>query len=266
MKRLSHNFTRLVSYLIRAIVPLAAILLCGLVPSTAAAQTNMQAWGNLTYAWSGRDRIAYGVDFEPKVLVVVPEGEPDWATLDITPSADLAVKPWLDLVGEMATGYTSQTDDLTSYEISPRMGARFHVFARDLAAPVRLPDRPSRRRVLLRNLVRVESRNLFYNGEKDNSFTWRFRNRIELLVPLTKARVSDDGARYVTADWEWFIPLGEPDERFANRQRIRAGIGYRRNAQWKLEALYIWGKSRNTAESGFTTSDNIVSFGVKYTR
>ncbi len=254
------------SYLIRALIPIASGLLFSLLPCTAAAQTNMQIWGNFTYAWSGRDRIAYGVDVEPKVLVVVPEGEPDWATLDITPSVDLAVKPWMDLVGEIATGYTSQTDDLTSFEFSPRLGARFHVFSRDLATPIHLHDRPSRRVVVVRNLVRVESRNLFYNGDKESSFTWRFRNRIELLAPLTKARVSDDGARYATADWEWFIPLGEPDERFANRQRIRAGIGYRRNAQWKLEALYIWGKSRNTAESGFTTSDNIVSFGVKYTR
>ncbi len=254
------------SYLIRAVLTLTTGLLCGLLPSAAAAQTNMQVWGNFTYGWSGRDRVAYGVDFEPKVLVVVPEGEPDWATLDITPSADLAVKPWMDLVGEIATGYTSQTDDLTSYEMSPRMGARFHVFSRDLAAPVRLPDRPATRRIVVRNLARVESRNLFYNGDKDSSFTWRFRNRIEVLAPLTKAKVSDDGARYATADWEWFIPLGEPDERFANRQRIRAGFGYRRNAQWKLEALYIWGKSRNTAETGFTTSDNIVSFGVKYNR
>ena len=117
----------------------------------------MQAWGSFTFGWSGRDRVGYGVEVEPKVLVVVPEGEPDWATLDITPSADRAVKPWLDLVGELATGYTSQTDDLKSYEVSPRTGARFHVFSRDLSAPVRLPDRPSRRRVVVRDLVRVES-------------------------------------------------------------------------------------------------------------
>jgi len=110
----------------------------------------------------------------------------------------------------------------------------------------------------------VESRNLFYNGDKDSSFTWRFRNRLEVLVPLTKAKVSDDGSRYLMTDWEWFIPLGDPDERFANRQRIRTGIGYRRNERWKVQALYIWGRSRNTAETGFTTSDHIISVGAKY--
>ena len=66
------------------------------------------------------------------------------------------------------------------------------------------------------------------------------------------------------ADWEWFIPLGEPDERFASRQRIRAGFGYRHDARWKVEAHYIWGRSRDTADTGFTTSDNIISLGVKH--
>jgi len=31
------------------------------------------------------DRITYEVDFEPKALVVVPEGQPDWRNLDTTP-------------------------------------------------------------------------------------------------------------------------------------------------------------------------------------
>ncbi len=164
----------------RALLVSATGLFCALaLPIPATAQTNLQAWGSITFGWSGRGLVGYSVEVEPKVLVVVPEGEPDWATLDITPSADWAAKPWLDIVGELATGYTSQTDEISSYEVSPRAGARFHIFSRDLSAPVRLPDRPSRRRVVVRDLVRVESRNLFYSGGKANSFTVRFRNRIE---------------------------------------------------------------------------------------
>jgi hypothetical protein len=234
-------------------------------PLQASAQTNGQFWGTVILGWSGRHRTAFELEIEPKALAVVPEGDPDWATLDVTPSIEYSVTPWLDAVGELATGYTSQTDDLKSFELSPRAGARFHLFSRDLAAPVRLPDRPSRRRVVVRDLVRVESRNLFYNGDTANSFTWRFRNRLELQVPLTAEKVNEDGARYFTADWEWFVPLGEPDERFANRQRIRAGFGYRRNARWRFEALYIWGRSRNTASDNFTTSDNILNLRMKHT-
>jgi hypothetical protein len=91
----------------------------------------------------------------------------------------------------------------------------------------------------------------------------RFRNRLEFLAPLNKEKISDNGARYILADWEWFVPLGEPDERFASRQRIRAGIGYRRNFAWRLEVLYIWNRSRNTIGEGFTTSDNIIDIRFK---
>ena len=68
---------------------------------------------------------------------------------------------------------------------------------------------------------------------------------------------------YWLTDWEWFIPLSEPGERFASKQRIRLGLGYRRNLQWRFEALYMWTRSRNTIEDGFKTSDNIIDLRLK---
>jgi len=91
----------------------------------------------------------------------------------------------------------------------------------------------------------------------------RFRNRLEFQVPLNREKVSDDGARYLLADWEWFIPLSDPAERFASRQRVRAGLGYRPHAAWQFEGLYIWGRSRDTTAESFQTTDHIVSFRVK---
>ena len=75
--------------------------------------------------------------------------------------------------------------------------------------------------------------------------------------------MSDDGVRYLLADWEWFVPLGEPDERFASKQRIRTGLGYRRSFAWRFEALYIWNRSRNTIDDSFHTSENILNIRVK---
>ena len=49
--------------------------------------------------------------------------------------------------------------------------------------------------------------------------------------------------------------LDEAAERFAN-QRIRTGFGYRRSLAWRFEILYIWIRSRNTIEEGFSTADN----------
>ena len=84
------------------------------------------------------------------------------------------------------------------------------------------------RRVVLRDLVRWESRNLFYSGAKQGSdSTWRFRNRLETQFPINHEKVTNDRTHYLLADWEWFRPIGgDPSERFANRQRIRALWGH----------------------------------------
>ena len=91
------------------------------------------------------------------MLVSAPEGEPGWASLDVTPTVDFAVKKWLDLVGELATGFTNQTDDVNSFELSPRAGARFHITTRDLPTGPLKRERVPSHRIVLRNLVRVEA-------------------------------------------------------------------------------------------------------------
>jgi hypothetical protein len=242
-----------------------AVLVAGLASADAAAQTNLQLWGNITLDWMRTQRLTYEIDVEPKVLLAAPDGDPSWHNVDVTPSVEYAVKRWLDVGGELATGRTKQTDDVNSWEVTPRFDLRFHLFSRGV--PVRGPrirDLPPSRRIVVRDLVRVESRNLFYTGAGSGSdSSVRFRNRLEVVAPLNTAKLTDDGARYVLADWEWFIPLGEPDERFANKQRIRTGFGYRRSQAWRVETLYMWTRSRNTIEDGFTTSDNIIDIRVK---
>lgn len=230
-------------------------------PGAATAQANFQLWGNMTFDWIRSEQLAYELDFEPKVLIDPPPDRPGWRSLDTTGNVEYAWKRWLDLVGETAFGVTKQTDDVHSIEVTPRVGMRFHLFSRELRHHPR--ERAPSRRLVVRDLVRVESRNLFYSGDQASSFTVRFRNRLEFQLPLNRERVTDDGARYVLADWEWFIPLDDQEERFANKQRIRAGLGYRRSLDWRFEALYIWGRSRNTIEDGFTTSDNIINLRVK---
>ena len=245
----------------RLILALAALAL----PSSAFAQTNLQLWGNFTLNWLKSDRLSYELDFEPKVLLVATGDDPAWHSLDVTPNVEYAWKRWLDVIGELATGTTRQSDDVNTFELTPRAGARFHLLSRDVPrVGPRLRERPPWHRIVIRDLVRIEGRNLFYFGAGSGSdSTVRFRNRLEFLVPLNKERLTDDGARYLLADWEWFIPLDDPDERFASRQRVRAGLGWRRNVHWRIETLYIWSRSRNTIEEGFTTSDHIIDIRVK---
>lgn len=241
-------------------------LLVLLAPTAASAQTNTQLWGNVTLDWLKGPSTTLEVDFEPKVLLRAPPGQPDWRNLDITPSIEHAVKNWMDLVGEIGTGYTKQTDDDNTFEFTTRVGAHLYLFSRALPTLFReravKSERPPTRRLAIRDLIRVEQRNLFHTeGSTDSS--WRFRNRLELLFPMNRARISDDGAHYLLLDWEWFIPLNDPQERFASRQRIRAGLGYRRTVRWRFEALYIWTRSRDTTGEPFKTSDNIINFRLK---
>ena len=247
------------------VVPVSVLLVC----NAAEAQTNLQLWGNFTVDWQKADRLTYVFDVEPKVLLSVPPGKPGWWTIDLTPSAEYAVKKWVDLTGEVLVGYTSESDDVRSVELTPRVGLRFHLLSRGV--PVRLAghliqDRelPPKRRLVLRDYLRIEWRNLLYSDDTPTSSSARLRNRLEMQFPLNRALMTSDGARYLLADWDWFIPL--PDdvtERFANKQRVRAGIGWRRNREWRFEALYIWERSLDTINDGFTTSDNVINLRVK---
>ena len=117
--------------------------------------------------------------------------------------------------------------------------------------------------MIVRDFVRVEYRDLFYTEDEPTSSVWRLRNRFEIQFPLNRGTITADGTRYVLADWEWFVPLDDPRERFANRQRIRAGFGYRTTFPWRFEAVYIWTRSRDTTDEGFSTSDNAINFRMK---
>jgi hypothetical protein len=58
--------------------------------------------------------------------------------------------------------------------------------------------------------------------------------------------------------------MTDVEERFANRQRVRTGLGYRRNEHWRFELIYAWTRSRATIEDDFATADNIINVRVKH--
>ena len=166
-----------------------------------------------------------------------PDDEPGWATLDGAPRRPSRPRgEWFDVVGELQVGRTRQTDDLDSTELTPRIGFRLHLLSSLRQAIVK--ERRPKRRLVLRDLLRLEWRSLYYSTDKPDSSTVRLRNRLESLWRLNRSRITDDGVTYLNADWEWFIPFDNPDERFANRQRVRAGLGYRRSFTWRFEAMY----------------------------
>jgi hypothetical protein len=235
-----------------------------LTTAPAAAQTNLQLWGNFTTDWAKTPRLTYSLDFEPKVLIARPDDAPGWRAIDVSPSIEYALKNWLDLNAEGDVGQTKQTDHVNSLELTGRLGARFHLFSREKPTILNLRhERPPRRRVVLRDLVRVEFRNFHYSDGTPPASAVRFRNRLEFLEPINKERLTDDGVRYFLADWEIYVPLDDVEERFANRQRIRLGLGHRPSFAWRYQLLYMWTRSRNGIDESFKTTDNIIDFQIK---
>jgi hypothetical protein len=103
--------------------------------------------------WQKTPRFSYELDLEPKALVSAPADEPDWKNLDVTQTIEYALKNWMDLSGELITGYTKQTDDINSFEVTPRVGIRFHLFSNRIT-PL-LKEKSPNRRMVIRDLIRV---------------------------------------------------------------------------------------------------------------
>jgi len=224
-----------------------------------AARAQTQLWGNLTFDRVKSDRLLYELDLEPKTLIDVPPGETDWGNLDVTPSVAFSATRWLDLTSELTAGYTHQTDDLDSFELTPRVGAEFHILSR-LAAT---REHPPKRRLALANYFRIEWRNFFYSDAQPNASSWRFRNRLGCTFALNRQKHTDDGAYYVITDFEWFLPLSDPAERFSNRHRFRTGLGHRRSFNWRFEVLYMWTRSRDTIDEPFKRAESMIDVRVK---
>ena len=151
-------------------------------------------------------------------------------------------------IGKLLDIYAKGNSDVQVYTIQVGFGS--FSLAQELKAEVELefPDWPVK---------------IVFDSPTYRVQLGRFRNRLEFLIPLNKERMTDDGARYLLADWEWFLPLDDAAERFGKKQRIRTGVGYRRSFNWRLEALYLWTRSRNTIEDGFDTTENIINVRVK---
>ena len=75
----------------------------------------------------------------------------------------------------LMVGRTNQTDDLDSTELTPRLGLRLHLLS-NLRQQI-VKERHPKRRLVLRDLLRLEWRNLYDSTDKADSSTVRLRNR-----------------------------------------------------------------------------------------
>ena len=176
---------------------------------------------------------------------------PRWRALEYNPLVERSLGKHLDVLTGVTLTYTNQIADVNTFEIRPAMGARIHF----------TPNR----RVLTRLLIRVEQRNI----ENLDAKTWesviRPRIRAEVIVPLTKKSFHDDLLWYFLADAEWFLTVDDDvHERFANRFRLRTGIGYRLNSSARFEFVFMLQESKKAIGDSFYTTDNVFRFRYRH--
>jgi hypothetical protein len=223
-------------------------------------RTSKQLWANITLGHPRSERLYFELDFGPKIQL---RGEEKWRNFDVTPLVEFYPADWLDFTAEATVGFTHQLSGLNTFEVTPRIGVRVHLFQQamdHLPRPERLPVS----RLSLGNLLRLEARNFWYSGGRDSSHEWRLRNRAEAKLALNHDSLSQDGTLYLIADAEFYFPLGdELPERFSTKFRVRAGLGYRIDYRMRLEFLYIRYSSRSTLEEDFEKDADIFDFRLK---
>jgi hypothetical protein len=245
--RIDVTFARVVT-LVFVLLALAVTAAMALDEGSSGPST--QVWANVTLGKSRSDTTYLELDIEPKWQV--SEGE-QWRNIDFTPLVERYPTDWLDLTAEATVGNTRQRDGLDTIEITPRIGARFHLFAKMAPYLPGIPglkyERLPRRRFGVATLVRVEWRNFFYSDETPNAHEWRARLRLEGKLALNHGTLAEDGTLYGIGDVEYYQPLSEDiDERYVNKVRCRLGLGYRFSSRTKLELLYIRDWNRDSPD------------------
>lgn len=225
-------------------VALAASLLTS--KTSCLGQTGQQLWVEWQTDYPFANKYLAENTFAYQTLL---SGGEKWSSLSMSPCFEVVLTPKFELTAEVPLGWTRQTNALSTFEVSPLAGVRYHI--------------TQGKRIDTRILARAQSRN-FHHIEND---TWehkgRFRLKGEAWISINKPNLFSDNLLYSFVDYEEFIVVDDQvDERFANLRRARLGLGYRLNYTHRLDLIYTWQYSRDEISTGFYQTDTIIQ--IKY--
>ena len=222
--------------------------------------TAQQIWGNAIFSFPESEKLYWELDVEPKLQI---SGNEQWQNIDVTPLLEYYPNHWIDLTAEMTSGYTDQSDDINTVEITPRLGIRLH-FIKNVWQYLDTSERVPLNRLSLATLLRLEARNLWYN-DNSSEHVLRLRFRFETKIAINRARLDYDRTIYCFTDVEYYIPIEkEVSERYASKFRLRIGPGYRLTFANRFELLFIYDFARNTLDEGVSKDAMAVNFRFKF--
>ena len=229
-------------------------------------ETSRQIWANLILSRPKSEKLYFEYDIE--AARQVSGGEP-WKYLYGTGLAEYYPNGYIDLTGELSTGFTQQSREEDSFEATVRLGVRLHlinqIFNSSLIKEIR-PERVSGKKLGISFLSRIEHRNFWYSGDRASSDDLRWRNRLEFKFALNEPNLSTDGVWYLMADGEYFTPVGDDKapERFATKYRLRLGLGYRLSYDWRFEVVAMRDEAKETLEDDIEVDAYILDLRLKW--
>jgi len=137
--------------------------------------------------------------------------------------------------------YTNNLDKDDNFEFRLMQG--FQIFT------------PEIKGVFIKNYVRLEER---FQKTINDDYEWstglRMRYKISTVFELKKKGTTFEKGLYLPASIELFYSIKETD-RFNDKIRISAGIGYKLNTDWRFELSASYHNTKNTSEDNQTTND-----------
>jgi len=222
---------------------------------------SQQLWGNAVFGLPKSKHIYLEFDVEPKIQV---SGVESWKNIDITPLMEYYPNSWIDLTGEVTVGYTKQSDDINTLEITPRLGVRVHLF-KNVWQYFETSERIPLSRLTLATFLRLESRNFWYSTDYDSEHGYRLRLRLESKIAINNDKLAYDNTIYLFTDAEYYMPIGDDiSERFASKFRFRIGPGYRLTYANRFELLFIYDFARDTLDDDVDRDALALDFRFKF--
>jgi hypothetical protein len=225
---------------------LILLLIIMIVPS-AFSQQDEQLWleYQLSYPFGGRYLLENTTTYS---TLLNPDNK--WRSLSMSPTFEMSVVPWLDLLSEVGFTYTQQKEDIKTFEIAPMVGGRLFI--------------SQGKRVDTRFVLRYQPRSFkdLETGEWSSSNRTRLRG--EVFVSINGPNLFTDKLWYSFADYEEFIVLDQQlKERFANRRRARVGLGYRMSYKHRFELSFTLQTSRNEIKDDYIGTDSVIQLRYK---